>query len=54
MTSSIHIPVLRLGQAYRSLDKIQFNVSGQPLEISVANSGLIRRDLQQLAKSGAA
>ena len=54
MTSSIHIPVLRLGQTYRSLDKIQFNVSGQPLEISVANSGLIRRDLQQLAKSGAA
>ena len=54
MTSPIHIPVLRLGQTYRSLDKIQFNVSGQPLEISVANSGLIRRDLQQLAKSGAA
>ncbi len=54
MSAPIHIPVLRLGQTYRSLDTIKFNVSGQPLEISVANSGLIRRDLQQLAKSGAA
>jgi acyl-CoA reductase-like NAD-dependent aldehyde dehydrogenase len=52
--SAIHIPVLRLGQTYRSLDTIKFNVSGQPLEISVANSGLIRRDLKELAKSGAA
>ena len=52
--SAIHIPILRLGQTYRSLDTIKFNVSGQPLEISVANSGLIRRDLAQLAKSGEA
>lgn len=54
MTSPIHIPVLRLGQSYRSLDTIKFDVSGQPLEISVANSGLIRRDLQQLARAGEA
>ncbi len=54
MNSPIHIPILRLGQSYRSLDTIKFNVSGQPLEISVANSGLIRRDLKNLPKSGAA
>ncbi len=51
MNSSIHIPVLRLGVSYRSLDTIKFNVAGQPLEISVANSGLIRRDLQKIPES---
>ena len=54
MNTAIHIPILRLGQTYRSLDTIKFNISGQPIEISVANSGLIRRDLAQLAKSGEA
>ena len=51
MSAPIHIPVLRLGQAYRSLDKINFTVEGQALEISVANSGLIRRDLQHLPRA---
>ena len=51
MTAPIHIPVLRLGQTYRSLDKIKFTVEGQQLEISVANSGLIRRDLQNLPRA---
>ena len=51
MSAPIHIPVLRLGQTYRSLDKIKFTVEGQQLEISVANSGLIRRDLQNLPRA---
>jgi acyl-CoA reductase-like NAD-dependent aldehyde dehydrogenase len=51
MSAPIHIPVLRLGQSYRSLDKIKFTVEGQALEISVANSGLIRRDLQNLPRA---
>jgi acyl-CoA reductase-like NAD-dependent aldehyde dehydrogenase len=51
MSAPIHIPVLRLGQTYRSLDKINFTVEGQALEISVANSGLIRRDLQHLPRA---
>lgn len=51
MSAPIHIPVLRLGQTYRSLDRINFTVEGQALEISVANSGLIRRDLQHLPRA---
>ncbi|MBL9213056.1 MAG: aldehyde dehydrogenase [Opitutaceae bacterium] len=51
MSAPIHIPVLRLGQTYRSLDTIKFTVEGQALEISVANSGLIRRDLQNLPRA---
>ena len=53
MSDTIHIPVLRMGQTYRSLDTIKFAVAGHSLEISVANSGLIRRDLQHLARAGA-
>jgi hypothetical protein len=52
MTSKIHIPVLRLGEPYRSLDSISLNAGhGRTLEISVANSGLIRRDLQKIPSS---
>ncbi|MEY4939240.1 MAG: hypothetical protein RIQ93_975 [Verrucomicrobiota bacterium] len=55
MSSPIHIPILRLGQAYRSLDTQKHKLSdGATLEVSVANSGLIRRDLQQLPRSAAA
>ena len=52
---NIHIPILRLGQSYRSLD-VQTHAlgNGDTLEVSVANSGLIRRDLRELAKSGEA
>ena len=49
--SAIHLPILRLGQSYRSLDTIKFSAAGQALEVSVANSGLIRRDLPQLSRS---
>lgn len=52
MSAAIHIPVLRLGRTYRSLDTIKLSTAGQALEVSVANSGLIRRDLQQIARSG--
>lgn len=51
MSDPIHIPVLRLGRTYRSLDTIKLPVEGQPLEVSVANSGLIRRDLQGLSRA---
>ena len=47
MSSSIHIPVLRLGRPYESLDQVRFNVDGREIAVSMANSGLIRRDLQQ-------
>jgi hypothetical protein len=52
MTSPIHIPILRLGQTYQSLDQIKFTVAGQAIEVSLANSGLIRRDLKGLARAG--
>ena len=51
MTAPIHIPVLRLGQTYRSLDTINFSLEGRPLQVSVANAGLIRRDLQQINRA---
>ena len=54
MNSKIHIPVLRLGRAYRSLDTQTHTVADQTIEVSVANSGLIRRDLAQLPGSSEA
>ncbi len=54
MSSPIHIPILRLGQSYRSLDTQKHSVAGQTIEVSVANSGLIRRDLAQLPRASAA
>ena len=44
----LHIPLLRRGQPYRSLDvaRAPHHATGQPfVEISQANVGLIRRDL---------
>ncbi|MEO7414656.1 MAG: aldehyde dehydrogenase family protein [Opitutaceae bacterium] len=52
--SPIHIPILRLGRAYRSLDTQTHTVAGQTIEVSVANSGLIRRDLTRLSASSEA
>ncbi|MBL9190622.1 MAG: aldehyde dehydrogenase [Opitutaceae bacterium] len=53
--SAIHIPILRLGRPYRSLDTQRHTLAnGDTLEVSVANSGLIRRDLRELAASGEA
>ncbi len=55
MSSALHIPILRLGRAYRSLDLQKHTLAdGRILEVSVANSGLIRRDLAGLSASSAA
>ncbi|MBI5692920.1 MAG: aldehyde dehydrogenase [Verrucomicrobia bacterium] len=54
MISPLHIPILRLGRPYQSLDKIEFTAAGRRVEVSMANSGLIRRDLQGLERAGAA
>src|SRR5436305_2913226 len=45
----IHIPVLRWGEPYKSLDvdKVVHFVTGEPLaEVSRANGGLIERDMR--------
>jgi hypothetical protein len=53
MTDATHIPVLRLGRTYQSLDTNTFTLAGgRTLEISVANAGLIRRDLQGISRAG--
>jgi len=49
MSDAIHIPVLRLGKPYQSMDTITLPVKGHNLQVSVANSGLIRRDLQTIS-----
>ena len=52
-----HLPVLRLGRSYESLDKINVvdHRSGETLAtVSTINAGIIRRDLQGVAKSRAA
>jgi len=49
MTAPVHIPILRDGEAYRSLDTIctPHHRTREPfVEISQANLGLIRRDLR--------
>lgn len=52
-----HLPALRRGKPYASLDKITVNNcrSGQPLaEISQVNAGIIRKDLARIHESRAA
>jgi acyl-CoA reductase-like NAD-dependent aldehyde dehydrogenase len=49
MSRTIHIPVLRMGRTYESLDTIDLAAGDMDLKISVANSGLIRRDLRSLS-----
>jgi hypothetical protein len=52
-----HIPVLRLGRAYESLDKVEVkgHRDGQlRAHVSTVNSGIIRKDLQKIAASRAA
>ncbi len=51
MNSPIHIPILRFGRAYESLDRIKLDLGGQILEVSLANSGLIRRDLPLIPRA---
>lgn len=47
MSTTIHIPALRLGVPYRSVDKL--TTTGA--EVSQVNSGLIRRDLLGISKA---
>jgi acyl-CoA reductase-like NAD-dependent aldehyde dehydrogenase len=50
----IHIPVLRWGEPYKSIDvdKVVHFATGQPLvEVSRANGGLIERDMRQAKRA---
>jgi acyl-CoA reductase-like NAD-dependent aldehyde dehydrogenase len=50
----IHIPVLRWGEAYKSLDidKVVHFASGEPLaEVGRANAGLVERDMRQAKRA---
>ena len=50
----LHIPILRAGTPYQSLNRFEVNhfISGEPLAtVSLANPGLIARDLNQMAAS---
>ena len=47
MSTTIHIPAIRLGVPYRSVDKL--TTTGA--EVSQVNSGLIRRDLLGISKA---
>ncbi|MDB6064772.1 MAG: iolA [Pedosphaera sp.] len=57
MTSLAHIPVLRRGKPYESLDKVDIvdHRTGVPLvSISQVNAGIIRKDLAKVGESRAA
>ena len=55
MSSEIHIPILRLGEEYRSLDTVELEaVTDGKVFTHTANPGLIRRDLLGIEKSRAA
>ncbi len=51
MSDPIHIPVLRFGQNYQSLDTVELENGDSPIEVSVANPGMIRRDLLNIDKA---
>src|SRR5579862_5550980 len=51
MTHMLHIPILRHGKPYESVDKIQIvhHATGEPVaQVSMANSGLISRDVHRM------
>ncbi len=58
MSQSVpHIPALRRGQVYASLDRVEVKNcrSGQPLAvISQVNAGIVRKDLARISEAGAA
>ena len=55
MSTETHIPILRLGEEYRSLDTVELEASaGNAVYTHTANPGLIRRDILDLDKSKAA
>ena len=50
----IHFPVLRWGEPYKSLevDKVFHFLTGEPVaEVSLANAGLIQRDLRKVGRA---
>src|ERR1051325_7994723 len=52
-----HIPVIRRGRVYESLDKIDVvnHRTGEKIaQVSTVNAGIIRKDLQRIAESRAA
>src|SRR5437588_6916871 len=52
----LHIPVLRWGQPYKSMDvdKVVHFATGEPLaEVSRANAGLIERDMRHAQRARA-
>ena len=55
MSKETHIPVLRLGEEYHSLDTVELeSAAGSAVYTHTANPGLIRRDILNLEKSKAA
>ena len=57
MTDLAHIPALRRGKAYESLDKLNLvdHRTGKPLvTISQVNAGIVRKDLARIGESRAA
>jgi len=57
MTDLVHIPALRRGKAYESLDKLNLvdHRTGKPLvAISQVNAGIVRKDLARIGESRAA
>lgn len=52
-----HIPILRFGEPYQSMDTLELGAKSSDiteLEVSVANPGMIRRDLLSIEKAKAA
>src|SRR2546423_15319705 len=50
----LHIPILRHGKPYESVDKIQIfhHATGEPVaSVSMANAGLISRDINRMDDS---
>ena len=55
MSNEVQIPILRLGEEYRSLDTVNLETGGgRQVCTHTANPGLIRRDLLNIEKSRAA
>lgn len=45
MSETIHLPILRLGRPYQSMDRLELDAGTFRIEVSLANPGLIRRDM---------
>src|SRR5260370_38525874 len=57
MTAIPHIPALRRGKIYESLDKLEvrdYRTGEVKATVSQVNAGIVRKDLQRLAESRAA